>query len=325
MKQRVLVTRKLPQTGIEELEKYLDVHVNPADTPMNKDDIMHAIQGTHGLVCLLTDRIDADIIEAGQDLRIIANYAVGYDNIDVDAAVQKNIYVTNTPGVLTEATADLTWALLFAVSRRIIEADAYVRNGRFTGWEPMLLLGDDIHGKTLGIIGLGRIGQAVARRAHGYAMQVLYHEPERLPDAIEEQYHVQYQPLHALLERSDLVTLHVPLNEHTYHLIGEKELKTMQKHAYLINVSRGPVIDERALVQALQTGEIAGCGLDVYEREPAIEQELIHMPNTVLLPHIGSASRAAREAMAMIVARNVIAALIHNVRPPDLIDPHQYP
>lgn len=320
MKQKVLVTREIPQAGIAELRRYLDVTVNPVDAPMKKEDIIQNIRDKHGLVCLLTDDIDKDVIFAGVNLKVIANYAVGYDNIDIKTATRRNICVTNTPDVLTEATADLTWALICAVSRRIIEADSYIRAGLFRGWEPMLLLGGDIYGKTLGIIGLGRIGQAVAQRAHGFNMHVLYYKTERLSPAREHACQAEYRSLHALLESSDIVSIHVPLTEKTHHFIGRKELKIMKKSAFLINVSRGPVIDEKALVEALRNGSIAGCGLDVYEREPAVEQGLLGMKNTVLLPHIGSASRQTRENMALMAARNIIAVLIDQTKPLHLVN-----
>ncbi len=320
MKQKVLVTRKIPEAGIAELQKNLDVHVNPEDTPMKKDAIIHAITDAQGLVCLLTDRIDKEVLDAARELKVIANYAVGYDNIDIETAAQKRIYVTNTPGVLTEATADLTWALILSTSRRIIEADHCLRTGRFRGWEPMLLLGADVHGKTLGIIGLGRIGQAVARRARGFDMQVLYYEPRRLSERIEQAYHAEYCSMPELLERSDFISIHVPLDKSTFHLIGTPELSSMKKTAYLINVSRGAVIDEKALVKGLKNGAIAGCGLDVYEREPEVEQALLAMKNTVLLPHIGSASQATRDRMALIAAQNILAVLVRNEEPPNWIN-----
>ncbi len=322
MKQKVLVTRKIPEAGIAELQKHLEVHVNPDDTPMKKDDIVRALIDTQGLVCMLTDRIDKEILDGARDLKVIANYAVGYDNIDIETAAHKNIYVTNTPDVLTEATADLTWALILTVSRRIIEADHHLRTGRFRGWEPMLLLGADVHGKTLGIIGLGRIGQAVARRARGFDMRVLYYEPRRLPREIEQACHAEYRPLSYVLRTSDFVSLHVPLNKNTFHLIGTHELHIMKKSAYLINVSRGAVVDERALVKGLKNGIIAGCGLDVYEREPDVEHELLAMKNTVLVPHIGSASRTTRDRMALIAAQNVITVLVRNETPPHWVNKH---
>ena len=320
MKQKVLVTRKIPEAGIAELQKYLDVTVNPNAAPMEKEDIIDTIRDKQGLICLLTDRIDRDIIEAGSNLKVIANYAVGYDNIDVETASRKHIYVTNTPGVLTEATADLTWALIMSVSRRIVEADRFVRDGHFTGWEPMLLLGTDVQGMTMGIIGLGRIGRAVARRARGFDMRLLYYEPSRLSEDIEQAYGAEYCTLPVLIRDSDIISIHVPLHAHTHHLIGTKAFKLMKKGAFLINVSRGPVVDERALVHALKSNLIAGCGLDVYEREPEVEQELLTMKNAVLLPHIGSASRKTREKMALIAAKNVIAVLVHAKKPPDTVN-----
>jgi glyoxylate reductase len=324
MMQKVLVTRELPEPGIALLQKYLDVTVNPKDAPMEKDDVMRVIRDKQGLVCLLTDRIDKEIIDAAPDLKVIANYAVGYDNIDIETATRRGICVTNTPDVLTETTADLTWALMLSISRRIVEADKYMRDGLFRGWEPMLLLGDDICGKTLGIIGLGRIGQAVARRAQGFNMQVLYYEPQRLRTDIENACQAEYRSLPAVLQDSDFVSIHVPLTDTTHHLIGRKELKIMKKSAYLINVSRGPVIDEKALVQALRTSEIAGCALDVYEQEPAVASDLVSQKNTILAPHIGSASRQTREKMACIAAENVIAVLVHHEKPPTIVNPAVY-
>jgi len=324
MKQKVIVTRKIPAAGIDILQKYLDVFINPHDAPMEKDELMRVIRDKQGIVCLLTDSIDKDVIDAAPDLKVIANYAVGYDNIDIETATRRKICVTNTPDVLTETTADLTWALMLSVSRRIAEADGYVRDGLFRGWEPMLLLGDDIYGKTLGIIGLGRIGQAVARRALGFNMQVLYYEPRRLSADIENACQAEYRSLPALLQDSDFVSIHVPLTDATRHLIGREELTIMKKSAYLINVSRGAVIDEKALAQALKNNDIAGCGLDVYEREPAVESELISLTNTVLVPHIGSASRQTREKMACIAAENIIAMLVHHKKPPHIINPSAY-
>jgi glyoxylate reductase len=281
--------------------------------------LIERIRDKAGLICLLSDGIDREVIDAGRALKIIANYAVGYNNIDVDAAAQKNIYVTNTPGVLTDTTADFAFALLMSVARRIPEADAYVRNGRFIGWRPMLMLGTDVHGRTLGIIGFGRIGRALAQRAHGFGMTVLYHEPERLSATVEKQYNAQYRTRDDLLEESDFVSIHVPLSAATHHLIGEREFALMKSSAFLINTSRGPVIDERALVTALKNKDIAGCALDVFEQEPLVEQELKTMPNVVLAPHIGSASVETRTQMALMVADDVIAVLVRNQKPAHLV------
>jgi glyoxylate reductase len=225
---------------------------------------------------------------------------------------------------LTETTADLTFTLLCSAARRIVEADGFVRADRFKGWEPMLLLGSDIHGKTLGIIGFGRIGRAVAQRAHGFNMRVLYYEPERLSPDVEKAHRAEYSDLDDLLKRSDFICVHTPLTESTYHLIGAQELSLMKKTAFLINTSRGPVIDEKALVKALQEERIAGCALDVFEREPEVERALLTMPNTVLVPHIGSASIETRAKMAQMVAENVIAVLIKKTRPPNIVNPEIY-
>ena len=255
------------------------------------------LRGAEALLCLLTDRIDAGVLEAAGRLRIVANMAAGTDNVDLGAAERLGIAVTNTPDVLSEATADLAFALLLAVARRLVEGDRWVRSGRFAGWSPDLLLGLDVHGRTLGIVGAGRIGRAVARRAGGFGMRVLARGSR------------EGAPLEELLERSDFVSLHVPLRAETRHLIGEPELRRMQSHAVLINTARGPVVDETALVRALREGWIAGAGLDVYEREPALAPGLAALDNVVLAPHAGSATRGTRARMAEIAADNVIACL----------------
>jgi glyoxylate reductase len=253
--------------------------------------------GVDALLCLLTDRIDAGVLEGAERLRIVANMAAGTDNVDLAAAERLGVAVTNTPDVLSEATADLAFALLLAVARRLVEADRWVRSGRFTGWSPDLLLGLDVSGRTLGIVGAGRIGQAMARRAKGFGMQVLARGRHTGP------------PLEELLERSDFLSLHVPLGPATRHLIGAPELRRMRPHAVLINTARGPVVDEAALVRALREGWIAGAGLDVYEREPALAPGLVELDNVVLAPHVGSATRGTRARMAEIAAENIIACL----------------
>jgi len=321
---RVLITRLLPNTAIALLKKYFVLEINTENRTMTKTEILEKIGDQDGLICLLTDTIDAEIIEAGKNLKIIANYAVGYDNIDVTEATKRKIPVTNTPGVLTETTADLTFALVLSVARRIVEADGFVRDGKFKGWEPMLLLGSDIHDKTLGIIGFGRIGRAVARRAHGFNMKIIYHELERLSSEVEKAYCVEYRGLDELLKEADFVSIHTPFTDSTYHLIGERELFMMKKTAFLINTSRGQIIDEKALVRALQEKKIAGCALDVFEGEPVVERALLTMPNAVLVPHIGSASVETRTKMAMMVAENVIAALVKKTRPPNVVNPDVY-
>ena len=319
-KPRVLVTRRIPQEGLNILEESCQVEVSDYDGVMPREILLQKVKGVDGILCLLTDYIDREVMEAaGQNLRVISNYAVGYDNIDIEEATKRKIMVTNTPGVLTEATADLAWALLMAVARRVVEGDRFVREGKFRGWEPLLLLGDDVYGATLGIIGLGRIGQAVARRARGFDMRVIYFDRHRIGDK-EKELGVTYHPFPELLAQSDFVSLHVPLTPETYHLIGEKELKIMKKESYLINTSRGSVIDEKALARALREGWIRGAALDVFEQEPQIEPELLELEEVVLTPHLGSASHATRTKMAVLAARNLILAL-QGETPPHLVNP----
>jgi glyoxylate reductase len=264
------------------------------------------------LVTLLTDRVDRSILEAGKGLRIVANVAAGVDNIDVPAATRLGILVTNTPGVLTDATADLTWALILAVARRVVEGDALVRAGKFRGWNLDLLRGVDLRGKTLGIIGAGRIGKAVARRARGFGAKALLHSRR------------SGIPLRRLLAASDFVSIHCPLTPETYHLIGRRELGLMKRTAILINTARGPIVDENALIQALRRGRIAGAGLDVYEREPIVPAALRRLKNVVLLPHVGSATVGTRRRMLDMAVANVKAALAGR-RPPNLVNPEAWP
>jgi glyoxylate reductase len=283
----VRVSGPIPEAGLEVLRAGgLEVRMGGTD-----------VRGVDALLCLLTDRIDAAVLERADRLKIVANMAVGTDNIDLEAADRCGIAVSNTPDVLTDATADLTFALLLAVARRLVWGDQLVRSGAFTGWSPSLGLGLDVTERTLGIVGVGRIGQAVAERARGFRMTVL--ETDRDTGV----------PLSTLLERSDFVSLHVPLSEETHHLIGETELRRMRSHAILINTARGPAIDERALVRALREGWIAGAGLDVFETEPQLAPGLTDLPNVVLTPHVGSATIATRNRMAEIAAMNVVAAV----------------
>lgn len=312
---KVFVTRKIPEPGLDMLKAACEVYVNPEDRVLTKQEIMDGVKDKDALLCLLTDTIDGEVMDAGPSLKVIANYAVGYNNIDIAAATARRIPVSNTPGVLTETTADLTWALLMAVARRIVEGDKFVRAGKFKGWGPLMLLGTDVYGKTLGIIGLGRIGEAVARRARGFGMRVIYtnSKPRKKPD--DQTLGVEYRPLDRLLQEADFISIHAPLTEDTYHLVGEKELKMMKKSAYLINTSRGPVVDEKALVRALQEGEIAGAGLDVFENEPEIAPGLAELDNVVIIPHLGSASLETRTKMATMAAANILAGLRGEVLP----------
>lgn len=318
---KVFVTRKILEEGLNMLRERYDVEVSDYDGIIPREMLLEKVKGADALVSLLTDNIDAEVMDAaGPNLKIIANYAVGYNNIDVEEATKRGIMVTNTPGVLTETTADFAWTLLMAIARRIVEADKFVREGKFRGWEPMLLLGTDVFGATLGIVGFGRIGQAMARRALGFNMRVLYYDNSRVDEQLEKELKATFVDLPTLLKESDFVTLHVPLTKQTHHLIGEKELKMMKKDAYLINTARGPVVDEKALVKALKEGWIKGAALDVFENEPEIEPELLKLDNVVLAPHIASASYATRSKMSVMVAENIIKALSGEV-PPNLVNP----
>jgi glyoxylate reductase len=318
---KVFVTRKILEEGLNMLRERYDVEVSDYDGVIPREMLLEKVMGVDALLSLLTDNIDAEVMDAaGPNLKIIANYAVGYNNIDVEEATKRGIMVTNTPGVLTETTADFAWTLLMAIARRIVEADKFVREGKFRGWEPMLLLGTDVFGATLGIVGFGRIGQAMARRALGFNMRVLYYDNSRVDEQLEKELKATFVDLPTLLKESDFVTLHVPLTKQTHHLIGEKELKMMKKDAYLINTARGPVVDEKALVKALKEGWIKGAALDVFENEPEIEPELLKLDNVVLAPHIASASYATRSKMSVMVAENIIKALSGEV-PPNLVNP----
>jgi len=315
---KVLVTQRLFPEALDLLKQFAEVEGGVAEAPLPREELMAAIGDKDGLLTLLVNRIDREIIDRARKLKIIANCAVGYDNIDVAYCREKGILVTNTPGVLTEATADLTWALILAVTRRIPQADRFTREGRFRGWALDLFLGQEIFGQKLGIIGLGRIGKAVARRALGFGLQIFYYDPNRLSEEEEKELQVTYLPLDDLLKTADIITLHASLNPSTYHLINREKLALMKKTAVLINVARGPIVDEAALAEALKNGQIWGAGLDVYEREPEIEQALLSLDNVVLLPHIGSATRKTRLEMAMTAVRNLIQGL-SGQRPDNLV------
>ncbi|HPU62159.1 MAG TPA: D-glycerate dehydrogenase, partial [Bacillota bacterium] len=303
VKKKVLVTRRLPDEALRLLDDTCEVELNPYDRVMTRDELIEGIRDKEGILCLLTDTITAEVMDAAVHLKVISNYAVGFDNVDVKAATGRGIVVTNTPGVLTETSADLTWALLMATARRIVEADAFMRNGKYTGWGPMMLLGGDVYGKTLGLVGMGRIGCAVARRAAGFNMRVLYYDVNRLSEDEEKALNLEYSGFDELLKEADFVSLHVPLLPSTRHLVGARELSLMKPTSYLINTSRGPVVDEKALVEALRSGKIAGAGLDVYENEPEMAPGLPELENVVLLPHIASASVETRTKMGIMAAQ----------------------
>lgn len=317
---KVFVTREMLEDGLDLLRKNdIEVEVSPMDRNMTKGELIEAVGDVDGLVCLLSDMIGAEVIAAANRMVICANYAVGYNNIDVAAATERGILVTNTPGVLTQATADLTWALLLAVARRVVEGDAFMRAGKFNGWGPKLLLGADIAGKTIGIVGAGRIGSAVGARAAGFGMNILYCGPRR-NEEFEVATGAQKVEQKELLRKSDFVTLHVPLTDETRRMIGDEELHMMKPGSYLINTSRGRVVDEDALVRALKDGHLAGAGLDVYEREPQIARGLTDLNNVVLAPHIGSASYETRRKMSIMVGKNILAAFEGKL-PPNCINP----
>ncbi len=311
---RILITRRLPQPALDKLAAHFDeVEVNPLGRDWDKEELIAALRCCDVLLCLLTNPVDKEVIDSNPNLKGICNYAVGFNNIDLDYAAARGIVVTNTPDVLTETTADLAWALLMAAARRVVEGDALIRKGAFRGWEPMLLLGRDIHGKTLGIIGLGRIGLAVARRAVGFGMKIIYHNSNcPVPDL---DFPAACVELDTLFRAADFISIHAPLTPQTRHLVGARELSLMKPTSVLINTARGPIVDEQALVQALKNGRIFAAGLDVFEDEPALADGLPDLPNVVLAPHIGSASIETRTAMALLAADNAIA-ILRGERPP---------
>lgn len=319
MSPKVYISQRIPQQAVDLLRQHCTVSYRDEEGAAQAEQLRAAVADAEGLLCLLTDRIDAPLLTAAPQLRVAANMAVGYDNIDVPAATARQVLVTNTPGVLTETTADLAFALILASMRRLCEAERFVRDGRWTFWSATLLLGSDTYGKTLGIVGMGAIGRAVARRARGFAMPILYHNRSR-DEAAEAELGARYASLDELLHTADVVSLHMPYNKATHHLIGAAELAAMKPSAFLINTARGAVVDEAALAEALHAGTIAGAGLDVFEQEPHIHQRLRDAPNTVLVPHIGSASVETRTAMAITAARNILAAL-RGERPPNLLNP----
>ncbi len=318
---RVFVTLPLPAAGLDLLRRHFEVVVMEAEG-MPPDQLKRHLAEADpiGIVGMVNVPITEEIMAAAPRLKCVANYAVGYNNVDVAAATRRGVLVTNTPGVLTEATADLAFALLLAVARRVVEGDQFLRAGKFKGWKADLLLGSDVYGRVLGIIGFGRIGQAIARRGLGFSMSILYTDARRTSPQVESELRAAFVPLDELLRKADFVTIHADLNDQTRHLIGERELRLMGPEHYLINAARGPIVDEKALVRALKEGWIKGAGIDVYEREPTIEPGLTDCINAVLLPHLGSATVKTRAAMAETAARNLIAAVEGQV-PPNLVNP----
>ena len=319
----VLVTREIPKEAIDLLRANCEtVEVHGGESLLTREELIGKVGGRDGILCCLTERIDSDVLEAAEGIKGVANMAVGYDNIDLTAATNRGIPVSNTPGVLTDATADLAWALIFAVARRIVEADKFTRAGKFKAWGPMMFLGGDVTGRSLGIVGAGRIGTAVALRSRGFGMAVLYYD--RVQNVLlERDVAARRVGLDELLSESDFVSLHVNFTPETRHLIGERELSLMKPTGYIINTSRGAVIDEEALVGALRRGRIAGAGLDVYEDEPRLRRGLAELDNLVLLPHIGSASIATRTKMAVMAAENLVA-MLKGERAPNCVNPEVY-
>jgi glyoxylate reductase len=311
MRQKAYVTRRVPDAGLDMVLKACDAGVWEGDLPVPRDVLLEKVAGVEGLYCLLTERVDDELLDAAPNLKVVSNYAVGYNNIDVAACTARGIPVGNTPGVLTDTTADFAFALLMAAARRVTEAATYVLDGRWQTWGPKLLLGVDVSGATLGIVGFGRIGQAVARRAQGFGMRVLYCDPYIAGGARRGDPDLaQAVDLDVLLAESDFVSVHVPLTEETHHLIGENELDAMKSSAVLINTARGPVVDPAALVNALKANRIAAAALDVTEPEPLpADHPLLALPNCIVTPHIASASIATRNKMAVIAAENLLAGL----------------
>lgn len=311
-KYSVFITRKIPEPGPTILKKYLQVNMNPEVNILDREVLIKNVKNVDALLCMLGDNIDSNVMDAaGPYLRVISCYSVGYDHVDIKEAEKRKIIVTNTPNVLANTTADLTFSLILSAARNIVDADNHVRKGNWKfGWTPDLFLGYDVYGSTLGIIGLGEIGTLVAKRAKGFGMEVLYYSNSR-NQKIESDLSISYVPLEELLQRSDFVSIHVSLNKSSFHMIDESKIKLMKKTAFLINTSRGKVVNEQHLIKALKDKQIAGVGLDVYENEPiSTSNPLIHMPQTVLLPHIGSATFRTRSKMAEVSANNIVNSLI---------------
>ena len=320
MQPKVYVTRKVPEAGLGMVLKGTDAEIWEGELPVPREVLLDKVRDVEGLYCLLTETVDAELLDAAPNLRVVSNYAVGYNNIDVDACTARGIPVGNTPGVLTDTTADFAFTLLMAAARRVVEAADYVREGKWKTWGPKLLLGFDVYGATLGIAGFGRIGQAMARRAHGFDMRVLYHDPTTAAD----QDLAELVDFDTLLAESDFLSIHVPLTDETHHLIGAAEFAKMKSTAILINTARGPVVDPDALYDALTNGTIAAAALDVTDPEPLpADHKLIGQPNCIIMPHIASASVATRNKMAVIAAENLLAGL-EGRHLPHCVNPEAY-
>ncbi len=320
MKPKVLVTREVFDETLELLGRHFDVESNQADTPLSSDELARRLADKAGALTVLTDRVDEVLLGQCPRLKAVCNIAVGFNNLDLKACTAHGVMATNTPGVLDAATADFTWALILATARRLTEAEAWLRAGEWKGWKLKQFLSADVHGATLGIVGMGRIGQAVARRAAGFDMNVLYYNRKRIAPELERECRATYAPLDELLARADIVTLHTPYSPETHHLIGAGELAKMKSTAILIHAARGGVVDDMALIEALKQRKIAAAGLDVFEGEPKFNPEFLKLANVVLAPHIASATASTRRNMAMLAAKNLVAALTGE-RPPNLLNP----
>jgi glyoxylate reductase len=314
-----LITKRIYPEAVDLLREHCEVDYEATDDGLAAEQLLERVRGKQAVVSQLTDKFDAAVIQKLEGIRIIANVAVGYDNVDIAAATRAGILVSNTPDVLTETTADFAFALLMAAARRVVEAHQFLHDGKWRKWAIDLLVGQDIHHRTLGIFGMGRIGQAVARRARGFSMRVLYHDAARASSALEKELGLEFVTAEELLREADFVSLHVPLLDSTRHLIGEAQLRRMKPTAILVNTSRGPVVDEAALAEALVNGVIAGAGLDVFEREPQVHPLLLKLPQVVTAPHIASASVDTRRRMSMLAAENAVAAL-EGHRPQTLVN-----
>ncbi|WP_371371382.1 2-hydroxyacid dehydrogenase family protein [Sporomusa aerivorans] len=323
MKPKVFVSGLIPRIAAEMLSEHFEVTMHNELRLLSKQEIIDGLAGKEALLCLLSDNIDADVIQSNPNLKIIANYGAGFNNIDVAAASARKIPVTNTPKVSTDATADLTWGLILAIARRIVEGDKTTRSGEFTGWAPLYHLGVEVTGKTLGIVGMGNIGKAVAKRAKGFDMKIIYYTRTRLQPEAEQEMGLTYMPLEEVIKQADFLTFHQSYTPAMKHMIGPKELASMKPTAFLINAARGPLIDEAALFAALKNRTIAGAALDVYEYEPKVTTGLEMLDNVILAPHLGNATVETRNAMAEIAADNIIAVLTGN-KPLACVNPHIY-
>jgi lactate dehydrogenase-like 2-hydroxyacid dehydrogenase len=323
MKPPVLVTKRIYPEAIAYLKEHVELDYASSDDGLTPEELLARIRGKQGVVSQLTDKFTAEVIDQLDGVRVIANVAVGFDNVDVQAATRRKILVTNTPEVLTDTTADFAFALLMAAARRVVEGHHFVHSGQWTKWRIDLLVGQDVHHRTLGVFGMGRIGQAVARRGRGFEMRILYHDAVRAPEAVERELGAEFVSAERLLRESDFVSLHVPLLPHTRHMIGAEQFRLMKPTAILVNTSRGPVVDEGALAEALEKRVIAGAGIDVFEREPNVHPGLLKVENVVLAPHIASASVDTRRQMSMMAAENAVAAL-EGKRPLNLLNPEAW-